>query len=196
MKLLPEYVSVNTKYHSYTKVPVVWDTADMKANYSFANVKAAEFKVRGDIDISGCEKLEAGAVTSTYITVRIRAHEHSYDVVKYTWSSDYTKCTAVASCSDFAGHKVTETVGTTYKTVQAPTAKKTGTGQYTAKFKNTRFKTQTRNVTEKYIAAPAKLTVKKASKSSIKLTWTKVSGAYGYEVYYKTGKGAYKSIRQ
>ena len=195
VKLLPEYVSVNTKYHSYTKVPVVWDTADMEANYSFANVKAAEFKVRGDIDISGCEKLEAGSVTTTYITVRIRAHEHSYDVVKYTWSSDYTKCTAVASCSDFAGHKVTETVGTTYKTIQAPTVKKTGTGQYTAKFKNARFKTQMRNVTEKYIAAPAKLTVKKASKSSIKLTWTKVSGAYGYEVYYKTGNGAYKKYK-
>ena len=45
-----------------------------------------------------------------------------------------------------------------------------------------------------YLAQPGKPTVKKASSSSITVTWTKVTGASKYRIYYKTGTGAWKKL--
>ena len=191
VKLLPAKVAVNTKYHTYTEVPVVWDIADMEANYSYENEEAAEFKLKGAIDISECEKLETGDATYTYVTVRIAAHEHTYDIVTYTWNKEFTKCTATASCTDFEHHKLTETVKASYKTVKAPTAGRSGSGQFTAKFKNSLFSTQTKAVTEKFVAAPAVCTVKKNSTTQYTVSWSKVDGVSGYQLYYKKDSGKY-----
>ncbi|MEY8390127.1 transglutaminase domain-containing protein [Lachnospiraceae bacterium 45-W7] len=38
-------------------------------------------------------------------------------------------------------------------------------------------------------------TVKKSGKNKVKLAWKKISGASGYEIFMKTGKGGYKKIK-
>ncbi len=43
--------------------------------------------------------------------------------------------------------------------------------------------------------ASAKLNAARKGRNKVKLTWKKVSGASGYEIYMKTGKGSFKKIK-
>ncbi len=74
---------------------------------------------------------------------------HSWGSVTYTWSKDYSSCTAKRVCTRDSSHVITETVKTTAKT-KAATCTANGTKTYTtAKFKNSVFKAQTKTVTLK-----------------------------------------------
>lgn len=91
----------------------------------------------------------------------------------------------------------------TYKSSNAAIASVSQTGQVTFKNPGTAIITLTAEETNAYFAENAKVTVKstlktpsltakKASKTSIKLSWTKSSGASGYQIYkYNPSKKKY-----
>ena len=74
-------------------------------------------------------------------------HQHNWGAPTYTWSDNYSSCTAERSCQDDHKHKETETVDTTYSLLIKPTCDSDGLGEYTAVFKNSAFKTQLHSVT-------------------------------------------------
>ena len=103
-----------------------------------------------------CEKEGVRTYTATFKnsmfktqtkTESIPAIGHQYGTPEYTWSSDNKTVTATVTCTNDKSHKITETVNTTYKVTKEATETAEGTGTYTASFKNSLFKTQTKNVT-------------------------------------------------
>ncbi|MCR5701409.1 MAG: InlB B-repeat-containing protein [Lachnospiraceae bacterium] len=84
--------------------------------------------------------------TSMNITVIRKACEHNYDSVKYTWSEDGKKCSAIAVCSNDATHIIAEDAVVSAKVKADSTTVKNGTTTYTATFKNSLFTTQTKDV--------------------------------------------------
>ena len=83
-------------------------------------------------------------------------HEHTWGEVTYKWSSDNKTCTATRVCLDRSTHIETETATATSKVTKEPTTTSSGTAVYTATFKNTAFKTQTKNVTLDKLPDPYK----------------------------------------
>ncbi len=73
-------------------------------------------------------------------------HEHTWGSPTYTWTSDYSSCTAERVCSGDTSHKETETANSTYVVVTEPTEESEGLGRYTATFTNTAFTTQTHDI--------------------------------------------------
>ncbi|MCR5804166.1 MAG: DUF4214 domain-containing protein [Clostridia bacterium] len=66
--------------------------------------------------------------------------------IEYTWSSDYSKCTAKRVCVVDETVVETETVTTTSKVKTPATTSEKGTTTYTATFLNKNFSTQTKDV--------------------------------------------------
>lgn len=73
-------------------------------------------------------------------------HEHAWGSPTYTWTSDYSSCTAERVCTEDASHKESETVNSSYVVVTPATEETEGLGRYTATFTNTAFTTQTHDV--------------------------------------------------
>lgn len=73
-------------------------------------------------------------------------HVHTWGNPTYTWSEDYTSCTAERVCTADSTHKETETKNSTYTVTTAPTEEDGGVGRYTVNFDNTAFTTQTYDV--------------------------------------------------
>lgn len=74
------------------------------------------------------------------------AHEHTWGNPTYSWSEDYTSCTAERVCTADSTHKETETKNSTYTVTTAPTEEEGGAGRYTVNFDNAAFATQTYDV--------------------------------------------------
>ncbi len=72
----------------------------------------------------------------------IPAIGHKYGTPTYTWNGD--EVTAKAVCEHDNTHVITETVTATNKVTTEPTCEKEGVRTYTATFKNSMFKTQTK----------------------------------------------------
>ncbi|MBR4224150.1 MAG: BspA family leucine-rich repeat surface protein [Oscillospiraceae bacterium] len=89
---------------------------------------------------------ENGVYTETTAeAVVIPASGHSYAKPKYTWASDYSSCSAYTKCSACSDEQREE--GTvSHKVKTKPTCTAVGTTTYTAKFTNTVFSKQTKNV--------------------------------------------------
>ncbi len=87
------------------------------------------------------------AFDSQIIESETPAKGHIWSAPTYTWSADNKTCTATTVCANDKSHKQSETVTATYKETKAPTTTATGVGTYTATFKNSLFKAQTKNVT-------------------------------------------------
>ena len=73
-------------------------------------------------------------------------HQHTWGNPTYTWSDDYSSCTAERVCTADSTHKETETKNSTYTVTTAPTEEDGGAGRYTVTFENTAFATQTYDV--------------------------------------------------
>ncbi len=71
---------------------------------------------------------------------------HSYGDPTYTWTSNYSSCTAKMVCSNDASHVVTQTVESTSNTTN-PTCTENGKTVYTATFTTSGFTTQTKTKT-------------------------------------------------
>ncbi|MBR5930878.1 MAG: Ig-like domain-containing protein, partial [Lachnospiraceae bacterium] len=92
------------------------------------------------ITVNGTTKTDTKVVT---------AHVHSYEK-NYTWSNNFTTCTASAVCSGCAegveGHSFTEQVTASYNETKPASCTTPGSGTYTATFTNELFETQTKDV--------------------------------------------------
>ncbi len=78
--------------------------------------------------------------------MEISALGHTYGTASYTWSDDL-KCTASMKCTrDGCSNTVEETVSSVKAVITTPTCDNKGSDRYTATFKNSAFKTQTKDV--------------------------------------------------
>lgn len=71
---------------------------------------------------------------------------HEYGEITYTWSEDYTACTATRVCVNDASHVNTVNAVVTSKTTVRATCTTAGEKIYTATFENEAFETQTKKV--------------------------------------------------
>ena len=108
-------------------------------NYSVSrnNGKAATCTAEGkasDMQCSRCPSVETGAT--------INALGHSYGTPSYNWKGN--ECTALRTCSRDDSHIETETVTAVATVTREETCKLEELSTYTASFKNTAFKQQTK----------------------------------------------------
>ena len=111
-----------------------------------------------DYDFIGWD-INVGGITSAYSTsssitftmgtedvilianFRLKTHEHTWGEITYTWSGDYSQCTATRTCTEDASHVETETVNST-SVIAEPTCDAPGSKTYKATFVNPDFLAQ------------------------------------------------------
>ena len=96
-----------------------------------------------DKKCSRCEAVQTGK------EIEIDSNNHTYGEVEYTWSDDYTACTAKRVCNNDANHVETEEATVTSEATQEATCTQAEVTTYTATFNNEAFETQTKDVTGK-----------------------------------------------
>ncbi len=79
--------------------------------------------------------------------LEIDPNNHTYGEVEYTWSDDYTACTAKRVCNNDANHVETEEATVTSEATQEATCTQAEVTTYTATFNKEVFKKQTKVVT-------------------------------------------------
>lgn len=91
------------------------------------------------MSLAGCG--EGGG--STEPPVEPSTHEHTWADPTYTWSDDYSSCSAERVCTQDSTHKESETANSTYIVVTESSCETDGLGRYTALFENSAFTMQT-----------------------------------------------------
>ena len=91
-------------------------------------------------------------MTSTIMTIGLLTgcgteHIHNFGRATYTWSKDYSTCTATRVCLDDESHNETETQNSRYGVMKNAKCEEEGTGRYTVVFSNDAFETQIHDVT-------------------------------------------------
>ena len=76
----------------------------------------------------------------------IEEHVHSWSDVTYTWSNDYSTCTATRVCTLDERHKESETVNSYYVVISLAKCETNGSARYIAIFSTNGFVTQTHDV--------------------------------------------------
>ena len=107
--------------------------------------------------------------------IAINANAHSWQAPTYSWSSDGKTCTAKRVCAHDSAHVETESAAIASKVKTPATCAVKGTTTYTATFKNTAFKTQTKDVQDIALVAHTwgSWTTTKAATCSAKGTKTR-----------------------
>ncbi len=154
-----------------------WDTAyacniprtlTVSHNYELFSTKEPTCTEAGSktYKCSGCGKKK---------TETIKATGHSWKSPTYTWSSDGKTCTAKRVCANDSAHVESESAAIASKVKTPATCAVKGTTTYTATFKNTAFKTQTKNVQDIALVAHTwgSWTTTKAATCSAKGTKTR-----------------------
>lgn len=72
-------------------------------------------------------------------------HEHTWGSPTYTWTSDYSSCTATRVCKNNSTHIESETKNSEYEVITPETMETDGKATYTVNFTNPAFETQTQN---------------------------------------------------
>ena len=104
-------------------------------------IKLSSISYNGnEYDLSNIEP----AFVENGVSVGSHVFEHSYSEPVYTWSENNSTCTATKTCSE-CHDIITETADVSTKTTDA-TCTDEGLNTYTATFKNTAFKTQTKDI--------------------------------------------------
>ncbi len=86
-------------------------------------------------------------------------------------------------------------LGSTGKTYYTDKTAKSGTKYYYAvRSRNEAGNSSLSDLLSKFHLSDPTLKTPKSTKSGVKLEWSKVKGAEGYVVYYKTGTGSYKKL--
>ena len=100
-----------------------------------------------------CEKSGVRTYTATYDghsdtkTEVLSELGHNWGEPTYTWSDDYSSCTAERVCLNDSSHKETETVDSTYEVVTPASEENEGLGRYTATFSLVAFTSQVHDST-------------------------------------------------
>ena len=82
----------------------------------------------------------------------LNATGHKYENPTYSWSSDYSSCTAQVVCANDSSHIITETKDSTYSVTKVATPEEDGVGTYKVEFDNIEFTTQTHEIVIDYYA--------------------------------------------
>ena len=103
-----------------------------------------------------CEEDGTGRYTVTFdneglgvahFDVTLEAFGHEWGTPTYTWSDDYSSCTATRVCKNDPNHIESETADSAYTVTLSPTCDEEGTGVYDAAFENEAFEVQSHEVT-------------------------------------------------
>ena len=172
------------------------------ADSGLADVKDGETSLGNsgtyELSTDGVHTITAVDVAGNSITKEVKVcADHKYSNITYEWNENNSKCKASAVCTD-CGKKVNETVDAKASITKQQSCTDAEITTYTATFTNEAFATQTKEVQTKAVAKPKadgnKINIK-ANKltlnskfsiktgKSIKVSWGKVKGADGYDVY-------------
>lgn len=172
------------------------------ADSGLADVKDGETSLGNsgtyELTTDGVHTITAVDVAGNSITKEVKVcADHKYSNITYEWNENNSKCKASAVCTD-CGKKVNETVDAKASITKQQSCTDAEITTYTATFTNEAFTTQTKEVQTKAVAKPKadgnKINIK-ANKltlnskfsiktgKSIKVSWGKVKGADGYDVY-------------
>ncbi len=158
--------SGNTKLYGKEAVLTVTTMLDKKP----ASVKAAQ-----------------SAKSKVKLTWKKAAGASGYEIYMKTGKGSYKKVSTVKGASKVAYTKSGLKKNSTY-TFRIRAYKTVGTATVYSDYQTAKAVT-----IKTWLAKPASFKVKKSG-SAAKISWKKVSGASGYEVYMKTGKGKYKKV--
>lgn len=131
----------------------------------------------------------------------VKAVSASYNSIKVSWNEikSVTGYKVYRSTSKNGDYKLVKTLKDSTSTSYTDTKLTTGTTYY---YKVMPYKSSKNGKASKVVSAKAVLekaaitSAKNSAKKTVKLTWNKVSGASGYEVYRSTSKnGAYKLVK-
>lgn len=172
------------------------------ADSGLADVKDGETSLGNsgtyELTTDGVHTITAVDVAGNSTTKEVKmCADHKYSNITYEWNENNSKCKASAVCTD-CGKKVNETVDAKASITKQQSCTDAEITTYTATFTNEAFATQTKEVQTKAVAKPKadgnKINIK-ANKltlnskfsiktgKSIKVSWGKVKGADGYDVY-------------
>lgn len=172
------------------------------ADSGLADVKDGETSLGNsgtyELTTDGVHTITAVDVAGNSTTKEVKVcADHKYSNITYEWNENNSKCKASAVCTD-CGKKVNETVDAKASITKQQSCTDAEITTYTATFTNEAFTTQTKEVQTKAVAKPKadgnKINIK-ANKltlnskfsiktgKSIKVSWGKVKGADGYDVY-------------
>lgn len=172
------------------------------ADSGLADVKDGETSLGNsgtyELTTDGVHTITAVDVAGNSTTKEVKVcADHKYSNITYEWNENNSKCKASAVCTD-CGKKVNETVDAKASITKQQSCTDAEITTYTATFTNEAFATQTKEVQTKAVAKPKadgnKINIK-ANKltlnskfsiktgKSIKVSWGKVKGADGYDVY-------------
>lgn len=172
------------------------------ADSGLADVKDGETSLGNsgtyELTTDGVHTITAVDVAGNSTTKEVKVcADHKYSNITYEWNENNSKCKASAVCTD-CGEKVNETVDAKASITKQQSCTDAEITTYTATFTNEAFATQTKEVQTKAVAKPKadgnKINIK-ANKltlnskfsiktgKSIKVSWGKVKGADGYDVY-------------
>ena len=141
-----------------------------------------------------------GKETVTEADLVIKALGHKWGAPSYAWSTDNKTVTATRICKDNQNHKETETATVTAKVTKKASYTAKGQTTYTATFKNSAFKTQTKVLTNiAQLPKKANTITVKAKKPTVKFAKLKkkaqnVTVKKAFTVTKAQGKVTYKKI--
>jgi fibronectin type 3 domain-containing protein len=193
---------------NYSKVAAITSGSTLSyTNKSLTSGKTYFYKVKAYRTVSGAKVYSSFSAVKSAVPVpskpAVSAASLSYNSVKISWkkisgangyevyraaskTGKYTKVTAITSGATLNYINKSLTAGNTYY-YQVRAYRTVNKAKVYGSFSS--------SVSARPVPAkPASVKAKRASSSSIKVTWTKVSGASGYEIYRATSKSGKYAI--
>jgi len=125
------------------------------------------------------ERIYTCTVCEATRTEEVDVKHHNWGAPSYAWSTDNKTVTATRICKDNQNHKETETATVTAKVTKKASYTAKGQTTYTATFKNSAFKTQTKVLTNiAKLPKKANTITVKAKKPTVKFAELKKKGKW------------------
>jgi hypothetical protein len=146
------------------------------------------------------ECTECGEILETVAIAQLKAAKPTLKSIENTEYGVLTKWGEVKGADTYRVYRKTsktdwEYIGSTSKTYYTDKTVKSGTKYYYAvRARNEAGNSSLSSSLSKLYLADPTLKTLSSTKSGVKLTWSKASGAEGYMVYRKTGTGSYSKI--
>ena len=125
-------------------------------------------------------------IPKSSITLPLSGHDYDFENAEFTWSDDYSTCTAVAVCRNNAEHILTEEVQSDKNVIEPTTCEEDGRCSFTATFSDPGFGTKTTG--EMDDPAPGHAWDKTGEKYKPTFAWTPDFSSCTATVYCKNDK--------
>ena len=202
LKITVEYNGTDVKFVSWEtialgEIPDIKELVHNHISSDWITDKKATVNAKGK---KHKECTECGEILETATIAQLKASKPKLKTisnteygVKITWGkvsgADKYRVYRKTSKSDW------KHIGTTSKTYYTDKTAKSGTKYYYAvKAQNEAGNSSLSSSLSKYYLSDPTLKTPKSTKKGIKLEWSKVKGADGYVISYKTGSGSYKEL--